>query len=286
MRHEDDRETRVRVAREGARLLHDHRERSGPPPGAAAASWQALGRRIAAGEASPLADEEDASTPARRGAPGWRRWAAVAVALAAAVTLWQLAPRLAGRSDGAAGHAASLQQSDPGDPRSAASRGHGPGDSRDSASGHVLKNMLQRTDDDPGAASPGELRPRAAVPGDSRVERAPVPGDSRVERAPVPGDSREPDGGSGAADLARELALLRAAAEALRAGHGSEALAQAEGYLHAHPAGAFVPEARLHRAEALCLLGRVEDARAASASFLLELPDSPLRARIAAVCAP
>jgi hypothetical protein len=55
--------------------------------------------------------------------------------------------------------------------------------------------------------------------------------------------------------------------------------------LQAHPAGAFAPEARLHRAEALCLLGRVEAAREAAATFVRELPDSPLRARMAGVCA-
>jgi outer membrane protein assembly factor BamD (BamD/ComL family) len=78
---------------------------------------------------------------------------------------------------------------------------------------------------------------------------------------------------------------VRAAGEAVRAGRGEEALAAAEAYLREHPLGAFAPEARLHQAEALCLLGREAAARAAAEAFLRELPDSPLRARVAGVCA-
>lgn len=292
MGHEDDRDTRVRVARERARLLHDHRERKGPPPDAVDASWLALTRRIAAGEPGPLDEEEARPRPEHPGAPAWRRWVLGAVAVAAALTLWQLAPRLAGRSDGTAGHAANLQQIDPAEPRSASSHADVPGDRRDGPPGQVLRNMLQRTDGDsapdleaprtdPGANEPGAPGPGAqAVPGSRRA----------TDKASVPGDSQEattgsPTAAAGAADLGRELALLRAAAEALRAGQGAQALAHAEDYLERHPAGVFVPEARLHRAEALCLLGRAEDARAASAAFLRELPESPLGARIAAVCA-
>lgn len=291
MGHEDDRDTRVRVAREGARLLHDHRERRGPPPGAADASWQALTRRIAAGEPGPLGDEEVEAEPGRSGAFNWRRWALGAVAVAAALTLWQLAPRLAGRSDGAAGHAANLQQIEPGDPRSATSHGDGPKDRRADPSGQVLKDMLQRTDEDVASGRPAAPDDPAIV-NDSAGSgpAAAVPADRRAtDKAAGAGDSREPGEGAAAAtrdaDLARQLGLLRAAAEAVRAGQGAQALTQADDYLTTYPKGAFVPEARLHRAEALCLLGRAEDARAASDSFVRELPESPLRARIAAVCA-
>ena len=88
-----------------------------------------------------------------------------------------------------------------------------------------------------------------------------------------------------AGDLARELAQVRAAGAALRDGRGEQALAAADAYLRAYPGGAFVPEARMHRSEALCLLGRTQDARAAAEAFLRDLPDSPLRARVRAVCA-
>jgi hypothetical protein len=101
------------------------------------------------------------------------------------------------------------------------------------------------------------------------------------DRSPATGPSGQP-----AADLARELEQVRAAGESVRAGDGAAALAQADAYLQAHPSGSFAPEARLHRAAALCLLGQVDAARAAAAAFERDYPTSPLRARIAAVCAP
>ncbi len=274
MRHEDDRDTRVRVAREGARLLHDHRERRGPPPASADAAWEALRRRIAAGEADPLADESDAPGPDAR-APRWRRWAVAAVAIAAAVALWQLGPRLAGRGDADPGHAASLQQVDPADPRAVDRRGEPP---RTGPSGHVPEDMTQKPGAAPTPADPGA--PDAPVGAPERPAR-PGPAD----RSAGPGASDRSDDVPAGADLARELAELRAIADALRAGQGAGALAQADAYLQAHAAGAFAPEVRLHRAEALCLLGRTADARAAVRSFERDLPDSPLRARAAAVCA-
>ena len=111
------------------------------------------------------------------------------------------------------------------------------------------------------------------VPGDI----APEPGPGQVE----PPVSRDRPGG----ELARELLQVRAASEALRDGRGEDALAAVDRYLRSYPTGTFVPEARLHRSEALCLLGRRDEARAAAAAFLRELPDSPLRARVSSVCA-
>ena len=118
--------------------------------------------------------------------------------------------------------------------------------------------------------------PERSTPVREDMPKKPDPALPKVE-TPVPRD--RPDG-----DLARELEQVRAAGEALRAGRGEEALAAADTYLRTYPGGAFVPEARLHRSEALCLLGRGEEARAAAAAFLRELPGSSLRARVSSVC--
>lgn len=324
MGHEDDRDTRVRVARDGARLLQDHRERHAPPPEVAEASWQALRRRIAAGEPGPLTDEDDPPAPARAGV-AWRRWT-LAAAAAAALALWQLAPGRAGRGDAASGHAASLQQVEGAEPQGAAHRQDSEPVPRNRSSGTGSGDGAR----DGAAPAPGEDAPELAAPGpgrpgpkDSDRDRAsPGLGDMNTPRGPggrsggsaprVPEDRsgtsapRGPGDGSSPVDvedsedssgetppagrgepdtgLGRELAALRGVVEALRAGHGGEALARADAYLQAHPSGSFVPEARLHRAEALCLLGRTDDARAAGKAFARDLPDSPLRARAVAVC--
>jgi outer membrane protein assembly factor BamD (BamD/ComL family) len=109
----------------------------------------------------------------------------------------------------------------------------------------------------------------------------PVKTEPAPEIRPEPAVPRDRPAG----DLARELAQVRAAGEALRDRQGAAALAAADAYLRTYPGGAFVPEARLHRSEALCLLGRTDEARAAADAFLRELPDSPLRARVRSVCA-
>lgn len=239
MHHDDDREParssgldRRRVGREAATLLHEHRERLDPPPGAADASWHALQARIRAGEADPLVD--DSPAPRRSRARGF---VLAAVAIAAAVALWRLAPQGVGRG----------------------------------AEQGALSAIFQRVDADGSRRAALRQGDRAAVRPDMSHEpdaSAPAPDTA------VPKDS-----------LARELAQVRAAGEAVRDGRGREALAAAEGYLREHAGGAFAPEARLHRAEALCLLGRGDEARAATAAFLREVPGSPLRARMSAVCA-
>jgi hypothetical protein len=105
---------------------------------------------------------------------------------------------------------------------------------------------------------------------------------------PVPSDMPPATGPEGqpAAGLARELEQVRAADAAIRAGDGDAALAAADAYLRAHPTGTFAPEARFHRIAALCLLGHKDAAREAAAAFERDYPSSPLRARVAALCAP
>ena len=247
MDHDDDREHRRRAAHETATLLHDHRERMEPLRGGAEASWGALRARIAAGEVGPLAKEDPPTAPRGRGVATIAviAMAAVSLAAAAGVALWRLAPDAALQTGERGGLAAIFQRVDPDGSRRASAR-------------------------------PPNVRPTSSVPGDM----PPGTGATRETRpdSPVPRDSP-------AGDLARELAQVRAAGEALRDGRGEEGLAAADAYLRTFPTGAFIPEARMHRGEALCLLGRTDEARAAAAAFLRDLPDSPLRARVRSVCA-
>jgi hypothetical protein len=245
----DDRELRRRAVREAETLLYDHRERLQPPPGAAETSWHALQTRIAAGESGPLVADDD-PPPVRR-SRGVVVLAA-ALAVAAGVALWRFMPAAstASSADEPRGLAAIFQAVDPDGARRAA------------------------------AAAP------APVPKASRPEPVPedMPPETSLAPTPEPIVPAVPkDRPTG--DLARELAQVRAAGQAVRDGRGADALTAADAYLRAHPAGAFVPEARLHRSEALCLLGRVDEARAAVEAFVRELPDSPLRARVGSVCA-
>lgn len=233
MAHADDEK-----ARESSALTDAYRRRAEPPPGAADRGWQALQRRIAAGEADPLDDAPLAEPRAR-----WRPWV-IGLAAAAAVLL------AVGLSSGTA------------------ERG-GLGGAVQALFERIWGPSRQTTVPDP---------PKRVV------QAAPAPAASE----PVPADMPPATGPEGqpSAGLARELEQVRAADAAIRAGRGDAALAAADAYLRAHPTGTFAPEARFHRIAALCLLGRKDAAREAAAAFERDYPSSPLRPRVAALCAP
>ena len=290
MNRDEDRELRRRADREAERALFEHREQLQPPAGSAERSWAALQRRIAAGEAAPVLAE-----PVR--ARGGRRVVIAVLAAAAVLALWQWRPQALRRGEAVGAVEAILMRVDPDGSRRAAwaakaAKGGvgeaGSGDRSGAGTGVTAAGSGDRSGeagsgDGAGAAGSGD-RSGAAGSGD----RSGAAGSG--DRSGAAGSGDRAAGGAvlkdrSTGDLAVELAQVRAAGEAVRAGRGEEALAAAEAYLRAHPLGAFAPEARLHQAEALCLLGREAAARAAAEAFLRELPDSPLRARVAGVCA-
>lgn len=233
------------TTREADALLDAYRRRAEPPPGAAERGWQALGKRIAAGADDPLGDAPLAASP-----PRWRPWL-IGLAAAAAVLL---AVSLSSRTAEQGGLGAAIQ--------AAFEQLWGP----DEHEATVRTRTTTAADTTP-APTLTPPAPDATPP--------PVP----PVRAPEPGPSGQPSG-----DLARQLGQVRAAAEAVRTGDGPAALAAADTYLKNHPTGSFAPEARFHRAAALCLLGQVDAARDAAAAFARDYPTSPLRPRVAAVC--
>ena len=289
MNRDEDRELRRRADREAERALFEHREQLQPPAGSAERSWAALQRRIAAGEAAPVLAE-----PVRAG--GGRRVVIAVLAAAAVLALWQWRPQALRRGEAAGAVEAVLMRVDPDGSRRAAwaAKGGageaGSGDRSGAGTGVTEAGSGDRSGeassgDGAGAAGFGD---RSGADGSGDRSGAAGSGDGAGaagsgDRSGVTGGAVLKDRSTG--DLAVELAQVRAAGEAVRAGRGEEALAAAEAYLRAHPLGAFAPEARLHQAEALCLLGREAAARAAAEAFLRELPDSPLRARVAGVCA-
>ncbi|MCY1055294.1 hypothetical protein [Nannocystis sp. SCPEA4] len=232
-------------------LLHAYRAQHGPPPRAAADNWQQLVRRIDAGEPAPaLAFAEPPPRPASSSSS--RVWAygllaAAAVALLTARFVWP--ERFSTRGRDAAAAAPYLHEPD------------------------AREQPVQ-----------------APAPRPSLVPAVPVPADippAPPVAQPVPqrlAPSAMPERPGDAADLARELATVRAAGQAVRDGDGAAALRHADDYLVAHPRGSLVPEARLRRIEALCLLARPADARREVDAFLVDYPHSPLRERARAAC--
>lgn len=92
---------------------------------------------------------------------------------------------------------------------------------------------------------------------------------------PQPSSRRAPD------RLAEEVAILARAAADLRGGRAADALSALNEHQSKFPKGALTQERRAARAEALCALGRVTEARAE----LSRLPkSSPQAVRAAAFC--
>jgi hypothetical protein len=232
-------------------VLLAYRARHSPPARAAADNWQQLVRRIDAGEPAPVLGP--ARAPARpSSSSSARAWtvgllAAAAVALLAARLVWPEQFSARGRDLGAA---APYQHEPDARPRAVEVQAPPPA-------------------------------PAAARPVSEDISTVAPPVAPSVQR-PVPSPMLEKTGHD--VDLASELATVRAAAQAVRAGDGEGALRHADAYLAAHPRGSLVPEARLRRIEAQCLLGRADEARREVDAFLADYPHSPLRERVAGAC--
>jgi TolA-binding protein len=231
-------------------LLAAFRADRSPPSGAADRSWSRLTERIAAGEPAPSL--ADAPVPADTRT---RTWAFVLAAAAVALIAARLLLPDSGlfrRPDAAS--EAPYQRTTEVDAREVEPR-----------SAPAIRTTPWKPVSE---ASPAPVL---------APEPPPAPAVRRPAPSSMPSGTSEPD-------LARQLELVRAAARAVREGDGAGALQQADDYLSQYPRGAFVPEARLARVEALCRLARPADAARDVAAFVAAYPESPLRARVESAC--
>lgn len=84
--------------------------------------------------------------------------------------------------------------------------------------------------------------------------------------------------------LREEVALLQSAHQALHAGDPTRALAVLDEHAAKHPSGALGQERAALRIDALCRLGRADEARAEARRFLERAPDSLLAERVRNAC--
>jgi hypothetical protein len=148
------------------------------------------------------------------------------------------------------------------------------------------------------AAAPHVVMVPAILPVPVRVTTPAAPARSRalVSNAPPPAprvvsadehallDETPPAIDQGADALARELAFVRNAQAALRAGDGAAALVALDAHDRDFPAGQLAEEAGVLRVEALCAVGRAIDASDARAEFLARFPRSAQTARARRAC--
>ena len=85
-------------------------------------------------------------------------------------------------------------------------------------------------------------------------------------------------------DVAGEIALLNQAQRALASGQANTALQLLDRHAREFPRGSLAEERAAARIIALCALGRVTAARAETAEFVRQSPESPLVERVRAAC--
>jgi hypothetical protein len=145
---------------------------------------------------------------------------------------------------------------------------------------------------EPTAAAPPSAARRAAVVAAPVRGSAPVSArEESVAAEPVvaPAVPRVPENTAPAASpaaadgLQAELALVRAAHDALRAGRPDVALDRMEQHRRDFPGGALAEERDALRVSAICALGRADAASEAQA-FLASHPESPFVGRIRDAC--
>lgn len=183
-------------------------------------------------------------------------------------------------------------------PHGAAMRDDQPADGAPAFDPEGRSSRVSRTDGPPatgrsgarersGAAAARGSRARAGAPRAGRGRGA-VPGRTGGERAGRSADGVEPTGAegaqAGASGLAAEVALLRRAQGAIRAGDPDGALRHLAAHARRFPSGMMTEEREAARVVALCDAGRNDEARGVARRFLRERPGSPLAARVRAAC--
>ena len=130
---------------------------------------------------------------------------------------------------------------------------------------------------EPSGAAPALLGPtaNAATPPAVIEHRPPAPSRAPVGKAPAAGDER---------GTLAEVALMRDAQVALRAGNAPRALRLVDEHAQRYPFGALAEEREALRVFALCDLGRTAEAGAEATIFLSAHPQSPIADRVRSSC--
>ena len=110
------------------------------------------------------------------------------------------------------------------------------------------------------------------------------PSPPAVEPAPEPAAVAPSSPARRGDRLAEEVAILSQAAKDLRAGRAATALSALNEHQRRFPSGALTLERRAARAEALCSLGRMPEARAELGALTRSAPQSPLTIRAQERC--
>jgi len=130
------------------------------------------------------------------------------------------------------------------------------------------------------------IAPTATTTPVTPIESKPVRPDTPARAVPVPVATSTATATPAVttSPLDDEIALVRDARSALRAGDAPHSLAILDEHDRLFPAGALSEDCAAERIYALCALGRVDEARALATRFLADHPVSPHAASVRASC--
>ena len=246
-----------------APLLSAYRQVAGPDAEAKARAWAGLARRARAGEVVVLAPEPIV---------GPRRPLGVFAAAAAAVVVIAGVAYSLGAGSASSSRSAGFDQAM-----------HGDASIAPPSSAEVVSTSPPAKPTPavlPEAAPPIVDAPSVDAPRvDVRPAELPRPRPRREPAAAAPVQQPEPEP---SVDPAEILALR--AAQRLLAQDPAEALAQLERHGAEYPRSSLAPQRAVARMNALCQLGRVDEARTVADDFIAAHPSSPLLARVRSVC--
>lgn len=244
-----------------ARMLSAYREVAGPDADATARAWSGLARRARAGEVVVL--EAEPTPVVARVRPIAVFAVAAAAVVAVAAVAYQLGAGSVDESQGARLEQAVQGASPSADEHMAHERAERPSSRSPAVLPDVEPTSVEPTTVEPTTESPIAPTPRPRVRRES--------GEPRAEPTPEPSID------------AAEITTLRAA-QGLVARDPAAALVQLDRHADTYPRSSMAPQRTASRIDALCQLGRADDARRVADDFIAAHPSSPLVARVRSVC--
>lgn len=262
-----------------APLLSAYREVAGPDAEAKARAWAGLARRARAGEVVVLEPEPIIGPRRPFGVVAAAAAAVVGIAgIAYSLGAGSASPSQSARFDqalhGEAGLASTSSAEVVSPPRAAKPT---PAVLPEAASPVVDAPIVDAPIvDAPIVDAPSVDAPSVDAPSPAELPR---PRPRREPAAVAPSIEPDPEP---SIDPAEILALR--AAQRLLAQDPAEALAQLERHGAEYPRSSLAPQRAVARMNALCQLGRVDEARTVADDFIAAHPSSPLLARVRSVC--
>lgn len=257
------------------RALANYLEARTPASSRETAAWEAIERRVSAGDQGPGLVDDAVVGGGKLGVAGKGILIGLVV-VGAGLGAWALAGDDAGRPPPTP---LAVEESEvPPMPRTPTLAPAVPPAEDPPPSREAETEAAGATSDD----SESRGRPQAAR-GNRRVRGGGTKGAAR-SRNDAQGGHDDAVEEADSSSLAEEMKLLARGQRALKRGDATAALRAFDEHARRYPNGALVDERRVQRAQTLCALGKTAEARKAAHAFVRDAPNSPHAGKASRIC--